>query len=514
MYFPDIPKLADWKTFTLRGPLVAVPKGGAPPITPEMKQIDDLIQRYYQVMPMARINTLNELKPIVDSLLAKTPKPVVKLTQLDNPAAKIYEALQALKEAVARKLKTVIPANALYDQVVCLGYSIETGTVRDYLDPSGTVWKSTGGGYMGYKNPKTDLAARCNQMIAAIKVAYTLNQQKMVITNKVVSDARTLKIFVAPEFFFRGQRGAFTMDYLMGNKGEQSILDKLRAETGQGKYASWLFVLGTFIAGTERTESACQTCHQWMQPELVASAGKKLLTCPTCKKQLICDVPTCKGALIVPQAMTQSPSVRWFICSKCKKKSNFTEHCVGVAIDNYALVQKGGYSAGDGVHDYCTQKQLVSNLDFDEVDNQAPKIKIFRRQEEFIQPVSDPGSANERMGGGIFNMDGITYGLEVCLDHLEGRLAAAPDKGRIQIQLVPSAGAYIEPGSVACVTDGIVFNVDGGAGAEVSVAVNASTGLTTKTSKGELPVGNVSQGCFPPSNQKVMVFGPFGMPPA
>jgi hypothetical protein len=187
--------------FTNRGPLVAVPKGGAPPITPEMKQIDDLIQRYYQVMPMARINTLNELKPIIDTLLGKTPKPVVKLTQLDNPAAKTYEALQALKEAVARKLKTVIPANALYDQVVCLGYSIQTGTVRDYLNPAGTAWNSAAGGYMGYKNPKTDLTARCNQMIAAIKTAYNLNQQKMVIPHKVANDARTLKIFVAPEFF-------------------------------------------------------------------------------------------------------------------------------------------------------------------------------------------------------------------------------------------------------------------------------------------------------------------------
>lgn len=67
------------------------------------------------------------------------------------------------------------------------------------------------------------------------------------------------------------------------------------------------------------------------------------------------------------------------------------------------------------------------------------------------------------MGGSVFNMDGITFGLEICLDHAAtpgnrnaGRLDNAAN---IQIQLIPSAGMQI--GTLRTVTNGIVFNVDG-----------------------------------------------------
>jgi len=58
-------------------------------------------------------------------------------------------------------------------------------------------------------------------------------------------------------------------------------------------------------------------------------------------------------------------------------------------------------------------------------------------------------------------MDGISFGLEVCRDHYLKRLAHSEESGKVQIQLVPSAGMSIEESSVACVRDGLVFNVDG-----------------------------------------------------
>ena len=63
----------------------------------------------------------------------------------------------------------------------------------------------------------------------------------------------------------------------------------------------------------------------------------------------------------------------------------------------------------------------------------------------------------------VFTIDGITFGLEVCLDHAAttssttgGRLDNASN---IQVQLIPSAGMTI--GKLQTVRDGIVFNVDG-----------------------------------------------------
>lgn len=515
MYFPDIPKLNDWKSFTGRGPVLSFSKIPAPPPPPEIQKLDEFIQRYHQVMPMARVNALNDMTPLITAWLGKTSKPPLNAPK---PVTDLYEAMMALREVVARKLKVAVPNNARYDEVVCVGYSIQTGTTREYWDPSGKEWKATADGYMGDANPKIDLTKRCNQMIAAVKQAHTLYQLQMAAPKKIKADNRTLKIFMAPEFFFRGISGAFTMDALMGNRNEESILDQLRKETRQPQYADWLFVFGTFIAGTERTELSCQTCKKWMENEFVPSLGKKMLTCPQCKKQARCTNSSCqanadtRGALmVVPGAVK---GARPLHCKVCKTVYPFCEHCVGVTIDNYALVQKGGHASGDGVHDYCTQKAYVSNLDFDEVDNKAPKIKIFGRKEEYIEPRDDPGSASERMGGSVFHMDGINFGLEVCLDHLQGRLAADATRGRIQIQLIPSAGAYINPASVACVTGGILFNVDGGGGAEISVSVNSAGGLSNKTSVGELPVNVLATGLFPGGGNKVQIFGPFAMPPA
>ena len=77
-------------------------------------------------------------------------------------------------------------------------------------------------------------------------------------------------------------------------------------------------------------------------------------------------------------------------------------------------------------------------------------------------------------------MDGILFGLELCRDHLTGRLAHSHESGRVQIQLIPSCGASIEHTSIACVEGGIIFNCDGGEdeGVDSGVVVNSAGGVT------------------------------------
>ncbi|MCA9651955.1 MAG: carboxypeptidase regulatory-like domain-containing protein [Myxococcales bacterium] len=69
-------------------------------------------------------------------------------------------------------------------------------------------------------------------------------------------------------------------------------------------------------------------------------------------------------------------------------------------------------------------------------------------------------------GGSVFTMHGITFGLEVCLDHSQRRLAeyydehAIAGEPEVQVHLIPSCGMSIE--NPCCVDDGLVFNVDAG----------------------------------------------------
>jgi hypothetical protein len=115
-------------------------------------------------------------------------------------------------------------------------------------------------------------------------------------------------------------------------------------------------------------------------------------------------------------------------------------------------------------------------------------------------PVKEKGAF-----GCIFAMDGITFGLEVCLDHGVGRLRTAQDCNGVQIQLIPSWGMKIMP--AARVPNAVAFNVDG-------VPVGSQTGIfrsdvepspalhETKPSSQvyEFPVGDVAT--FPSADPK------------
>jgi hypothetical protein len=168
-----------------------------------------------------------------------------------------------------------------------------------------------------------------------------------------------------------------------------------------------------------------------------------------------------------------------------------TEKEKGMILDNYALVQKGGYATYDGVHDLQVAKENVSNLDFDypfkDTSSGRPKPKMGVVAISGVDQPKDgkdlpgfavPGSGSpdpshhtaispEKMAnarersefGCIFEMDGITFGMEVCLDHLAGRLSKAPDKGGVKIHLIPSAGMDIKDDKSDANT--IRFNVDG-----------------------------------------------------
>lgn len=95
---------------------------------------------------------------------------------------------------------------------------------------------------------------------------------------------------------------------------------------------------------------------------------------------------------------------------------------------------------------------------------------------------------DERMGGAIFTLDGIKFGLKICLDHLK---ALIPQGTGIAVQLVPSAGASLK--QFACVAGGIAFNVDGGTTARSDVRVNdagATPVLSTAPAKTSHPVAD------------------------
>jgi hypothetical protein len=169
---------------------------------------------------------------------------------------------------------------------------------------------------------------------------------------------------------------------------------------------------------------------------------------------------------------------------------------------NVALVQKGWptpHMGDGGLRRVAIYKENVSPIDFTntatdwhKADGSERKITIHGTPSRPVLPTqgavdlgggrpnserplgSTVGSeinANGAGGGVVFTMDDITFGLEVCLDHAENRLAKfyatssttkrAGDP-KVQVHLIPSYGMTIAGGEICCPSPkGVVFNVDG-----------------------------------------------------
>ncbi len=395
--FTHIPTWPEWQRASASSMQIRAMK-------PKLVKIDDLVKKHHQALDMSKLNILMELRKAIEDWAAD------KIDR--NADTGRLEAMQALLDIVVRKLYELDGwGKHRYIKAACFGYVVKTGDYNPNLKPLDDRQRQ--------KDETLDVGASCADLIKAIGAAEA-TWRHHVVTNGVAADEdrKTLKIFMAPEFFFRGRYGAYR-DIGWTSK----ILGMMRTETKKPAYDDWLFVHGTVIVSTE-----------------TADGGKQML-------------------------------------------------------ENYALVQRGGAKTGE-TDDFVVAKEFPSHVDFQHptVSNQDwfnPKrseADIAGSTVKNVMPVGgrkDPifnslgakqKSVSELVGGVIFTMDSITFGLEVCRDHFLRRLAHSQEKGKVLIQLVPSAGMSIEDDAIACVADGVVFNVDG-VTPHAMIKVNSATAV-------------------------------------
>lgn len=274
-----------------------------------------------------------------------------------------------------------------YKKVQMIGYEIYTGP----SDPG-----TDNAAYVGLASDTDDIKARIKLMSEAVGNAQS--------SRNIDTSSETLKIFMAPEFFYRGKDGAYDVSFMAGEQNNPqvpSLVTEMSDLVKGASFKDWLFVFGTGI-------------FQSLDP-----------------------------------------------------KTNMYE------IYNVALVQKGGYSDPDDqiANRVVCMKEFKSGIDFLELPptgltdfntTHLPPLGGISYTGEINTPNAGPGGGYN--GGSIFNLDNITFGLEICLDHAERRLVRAyPGRGQqfVQIQLIPSGGMSIESAAVATALDGSVFNVDG-----------------------------------------------------
>jgi hypothetical protein len=292
------------------------------------------------------------------------------------------------------------PSRRKYHAALCLGYKVKTA----------------GPEYSGDIDDYQDMVQRCNDLKAAVQAAYRLADDM----GKYNSNNDMLKIFMAPEFFFRGRNGAYDHAIVPG------LLELMKEEIDKPIYNDWLFVLGTVIAATSVELCGEKGCRAPLKTEVDKATKKKQ--------------------------------------RKCTRDSKHTTIEKVAQVDNIALVCKQRET-------HLVAKEQISNVDFvakkglkDVVTVGGEQLERYRRDDWAADP-KKTAFKDERMGGTIFTIDGVTFGLEVCLDHdcridnTSGQGGRLQHAANIQIQLIPSAGMSIK--AFRTVPGGITFNVDG-----------------------------------------------------
>lgn len=294
----------------------------------------------------------------------------------------------------------------------------------------------TGGYYIGLRNGSPDDRLDVNSMCVDIEARLAFTANAMVNAQKLAdASPDVLKIFMAPEFLYRGAGGAYLHDLINGwvgaapasfnvkapfNTKWNGLFGGLQSLAANDSYKNWLFVFGTAISSSFPTKTGTD--------------GKEYLD-------------------------ASKPA----------------------EIYNSSLIQLGG--AGNTASNYASRKHYKSGIDFLQwylgASVQHLGNTVLPADPAALIPADVMG---EPEGGAVFNIPtvndskgkAIDFGIEICLDHARSGGNATNHFGRIRtanqyvkVQLVPSGGMTLVDASIrlepagGATPNSYAFNCDG-----------------------------------------------------
>lgn len=409
--------------------------------------------------------------PIVgDTKIALGPSQQPRWTRLQALNLVIFASSIMLLLCVRQEMKhgSAFPykrssTNSKYERVQGIGFQIYTGGARAFLnvthsdgsvtskpnpecrglDSYGTMWTEQGDVlqcYIGNYDTELDVQDRLRIMKDAVELAY----------HQTEKDPSTLKIFIAPEFFWRGVNGAYEFedegpgdDTICGPACQ--ILKGLEEIVADWRFEDWFFLFGSI------------TAHEPIQ-----------------------DDRTDYDSLFYNFA----PVYRGYDPSKADHKGKrFIAPKRYLSTSDFMTPQRN--------LDTSNWKELVENHDSNTHQETTVINPIFTRGKYDIEMWVDyKDELDQRdytlLEFGWLMVDGLAVSLEICLDHqvktslnaytadmTTGRQTLIPsitDKGleyvhipeyQAQIGIVSSAGMTLVPESLALTQHGIIFLQDG-----------------------------------------------------
>lgn len=355
-----------------------------------------------------------------------------------------------------------------YKQVQFVPWEIHTGPIRDNYG-KGQAYDYAGINFMGTNDRRLDVRSQCVDIEA--RIAFTKDAIEKACAVADTSDD-VLKVFMAPEFLYRGSGGAYMHDLINGwtdKAPSEFALNKPFAEAWPGlfgglrkivsddKYKNWIFIFGT--------------------------ASSAMF----------------EGAL-------------------SDDKYTIDINRPG-AIFNSSLIQVGG--SDNLASTYVVRKHFISGIDFLEYEigaNIHSNGTIVSPDNNSIIPNNVIGDLE---GSCVFrfpnikkvNGDYLFFGLEICLDHYGYKHIIDPIYGTIEtskhgrlrntnslvdIQLVASCGMRLQDDSISLLGDKLksyAFNCDG---------LSCSKSTTKHVLGSHVEIWNQSEGNLITKSNKLM----------
>jgi len=351
-------------------------------------------------------------------------------------------------------------ADRIYRSVQFIGLSVSAtpGNLTSIED------MSDDGKYLGYDSVEKDIEARLALLIGTIEKALGEANQS----------AGVLKIFVIPEFFFRGNKGAYfgSSDALFGVLFKKFI-DTVLSRTC---FMDWLFVLGTFLSSVDKVDRTKQptaelfpigddllNVYYRLHPKQMGAAANKSPLAPSPSllrridelETLQLNEPENEAALAGLGAnYDDGPYL-----SVLKSTLNYCDLSAEITVANRCFIIQGG-SANPRVITILKKHKSKEDFILNAVENNyIQSITKYKAISELSEK-----KRSDRDEYSIFEYGGLSFGVEICLDHSRKRLLnhwKNHPMENVDVQLIPSCGMDIRADSVVAKKGGLVFNCDG-----------------------------------------------------
>jgi len=301
----------------------------------------------------------------------------VRVDDDDDLPTVVTDALKSIVTEAEDNKDDNVPSSEKYHSIQPIGFSIYT-------------WPKANQ-YIGNENVTKDVNRRVEIMNDAIDSALA--------SSDLVDAGDTMKVFVAPEFFFRGARGAYSISIVEESKPFHGLLDALENMVSGSKWDDWLFIFGTITVGATDPKAPDDTMFMNFAPIVKGGpGGKKFLAFKDAKSNI--DFLNC----------TEHETVQG---SKGKHKCDTVKHYTEIPGHAEEFLRTKGWEVVD--YNYFTvdhirfgveicldhaQRSLQKSLQREELDPDGVQVQIITAAGMNIQYSAVPG------GGPVILQDG------------------------------------------------------------------------------------------------------------